>query len=163
MDWRDGGDFDQPPALVANVISAKGGRAPAAGWPNEPVDPFGWSSGDVDALCRCKILLSADCIYDDNLTSALVQTLAKLLPVLHLDAVCLVALERRFNFCLEGFRSRAPAAEHFEHAMRAHSHLDMIRLHAEGIPQRFEYDRGPDLELWKVFHRSNVPTSSPRA
>ena len=46
------------------------------------------------------------------------KTYARLLRLLPTGAAALIAYERRINFCLQGMRARAPAAEFFEVAVR---------------------------------------------
>ena len=53
------------------------------------------------------MLLAADCVYDDGMTSALVALMSRVLPALGPSAVAFVSLERRVNFCLEGMCARA--------------------------------------------------------
>lgn len=114
-------------------------------------DQFDWSISDMQSLHQCTLLLAADCVYDDRATSALVRVIAQLLPLLQPTAICLIALERRINFCLEGMTPRAPAAEHLESELRAHEELVVQRLPVSRVTQRFEYLREGNLELWKVF------------
>ena len=114
---------------------------------------FGWAADDGALLSRCGVVLAADCVYDDRATSALVRTLAALLPLLRPQAVCLLALERRINFCLEGMAPRAPAAEHLEAELGAQPHLQTARIPVGSVAQRFEYERESRLELLRVTCR----------
>lgn len=102
------------------------------------------------------MLLAADCVYDDQATSALVRTIVKLLPMLPPRAVCWISLERRINFCLEGMATRAPAAEHLERELQAQVYLDVQKWPISRVPQRFQYVRERNLELWKVTYMRNA-------
>ena len=120
-------------------------------WPSPSEGEFGWSSSDLQALRDATVLLAADCVYDDGMTSALVALMSRVLPALGPSAVAFVSLERRVNFCLEGMCARAPAAEHFHRELEAQRGLLVGSLVApDGVPQRFEYERAPTLELWRV-------------
>ncbi|KAL1515001.1 hypothetical protein AB1Y20_004072 [Prymnesium parvum] len=148
LEWGEGERSYQRGAMYANLVGR--GVSDTARWADEPDGPFGWVDEDRRRLARCELVLAADCVYDDEATTALVQTIALLLPVLQADAVCLVALERRVNFCLEGMAPRAPAAEHFERELKAQEHLNARRVPPDSVPQRFEYSRERNLDLWHV-------------
>ena len=93
--------------------------------------------------------LAADCVYDDGATTAMVRLLARMLPALGPSAVGIVSLERRINFCLDGMRPRAPAAEHF-HARLERSGLTATEICVSTVPTCFDYERVPTLELWRI-------------
>lgn len=170
LDWSDGTGPDQRSAVVSfgsktdqmrvhshsskqadRMDKAKTeGATESTHWPDVPPDEFAWRASDGQLLSRCNMVLAADCVYDDKATSSLVRTIAQLLPRLPSAAVCLVALERRINFCLEGMAPRAPAAEHFECEVRAQKHLLMTRVPVATIPQHFEYARERNLEVWSL-------------
>ena len=113
-----------------------------------------WQAGDADALRRCTLLLAADCCYDDNATAALLRLVSRLMPMLPTGAVCIFALERRVNFCLEGMRPRAPAAEFFAASLeqrRAAGEWMVERMESDHVPRLFEdTERSAELEMWRV-------------
>ena len=117
---------------------------------------FDWRDADAPALARTSLLLAADCCYDDDATDALLRCVSGLLDRAADGARALFALERRVCFCVEGLRARAPAAEHFEAAVRARvatGEWAAEALNLADVPQRFEgYDRGSatTLDLWCV-------------
>jgi hypothetical protein len=94
-------------------------------------------------------VLAADCVYDDELTSALVHQLELLLPALP-SASAIVAVERRVNFSLEAMRPCAPATEHFLNRIAGSAVLQLESLEVDAVEQRFEYVRARDLRLWRV-------------
>lgn len=107
------------------------------------------------------MVLAADCVYDDGSTAELLATLAELLPALPRGAVCLVALERRVNFCLAGMRPRAPAAEFFHAALARTKEVLPSAVPLGDVPQSFAYERVDALELTAMT--SSAAASAPRA
>ena len=76
------------------------------------------------------------------------------MPMLPTGAVCIFALERRVNFCLEGMRPRAPAAEFFAASLeqrRAAGEWMVERMESDHVPRLFEdTERSAELEMWRV-------------
>ena len=119
-------------------------------WAAAPADEFDWRAADVAALRQCRLVLAADCVYDDAATSALVARLADLLRWLPAGGVALVAIERRTNFCLDSMSARAPALDHFLSELEARGQLDCARADCAAFPQAFDYERVRELDLFRV-------------
>ncbi|PRP82885.1 hypothetical protein PROFUN_04748 [Planoprotostelium fungivorum] len=113
--------------------------------------PYDWTPEDIRCLKECQIFLAADVIYDDVLTDSLFQLL-KSTPRGVPGRKLYLAMEKRFNFCFDGTEARLYSAAH-EHLMR-HIKGDGTIFEANQVdmdfPMRFEYERGPDLELWEI-------------
>ena len=76
---------------------------------------YGWDAKeDLKLLKQVKILLAADCIYDDVMTDNLFLTLSQLVPYLHPSGCTLfLTCEKRYNFTLKDtWEARASAFEH---------------------------------------------------
>ena len=119
-------------------------------WAAAPADAYDWREADAGELRRCRLILAADCVYDDVATSALVVRLADLLRWLPADAAALVAIERRTNFCIDSMSARAPALDHFLSELEARGQLECARMDCAAFPQAFAYERVKELELFRV-------------
>ena len=113
-------------------------------------DPFGWRDADSASLSRCHLILGADLIYAARATDALVTLLPSLLKRLAPGAVAILALERRLNFSVHSLSVRAPAADHFAQRLAESELIHAERIDLERVPQRFDYERTRELELWEV-------------
>jgi hypothetical protein len=120
------------------------------GWDGRGGDEYILSVHDLSVIARATVVLAADVIYDCAATEALVTLLSALLPRLPAGAEALVSLERRVNFHLASLRPKATAAEHFVALLRASRALKAERIDVTGLPVCFEYERVPELELWRV-------------
>lgn len=150
-----------PPIVTVAGRELNGSRTCCGSGSEQSEESFLWHAPDANRLARCKLILAADCVYDDDATNALLETVSRLLAAMPDDAMALFCLERRINFCLNGLRARAPAAEHFASAVGArvsNGEWTATRLDASCVPQCFEYERGRTemLELWQV---QKVPVS----
>ncbi len=121
-------------------------------------DPrFLWRSEDQQSADNCEILLAADVIYDDDLTSAFFKTVQRFLSVPPSKSLYL-ALERRLNFTLTDLEVSCPAYQYFTQCVSdlcAQNNESDIKYTAEQIDpqsfgQYFNYQRTKYLELWKV-------------
>jgi hypothetical protein len=115
--------------LAANIKSNNIGS-------NVRIRKLDWMTDDIDLLASCSpspaglfdwteedlqkiesedgiLLLSADCIYDESLTEAMIDAAYCLMKRSKGPAVLLVAMEKRFTFTLRDLDSRAPAYDHF--------------------------------------------------
>lgn len=75
---------------------------------------FGWKPGEFDELCRTvNVILAADVVYDDELTSALMRTCLSVLVRAGKGTYVLLALEKRDCFTVKDMQVRAPAYEYW--------------------------------------------------
>lgn len=113
-----------------------------------------WSNALGEKLKEVTTILAADVIYDNDVTEAFVDSLAKLLAVPPAKTVY-VALEKRFVFTVADLDCVAPCYEHFLQC------LSNIRRKPPGsnwtveqltinFPQYFNYERVKELVLWKI-------------
>lgn len=131
----------------AGVAVDKGDRY---GWDGRDGGEYLFSGRDLAVVAQATVVLAADVIYDCAATEALVTLLSALLPRLPARAEALVSLERRVNFHFASLRPKATAAEHFVALLRASKALDAERVDVTGVPVCFEYERVPELEVWRV-------------
>lgn len=118
-----------------------------------------WSVEDTNKLKSEGIVyLAADCIYDDNLTLQLFDSLSQVMT--HADSL-FVAIDKRMNFEVEKMDLVAHGYSLFQHIISAEKsfqsdHNNVIRFAGERIENSelpsyiWNYDRGELLELWKV-------------
>jgi len=118
---------------------------------------------DTNAATRIDAMTShvfiADCIYDDQLTDALFETIASIAR-----RVCDVtgaitfhfAIEKRYNFTIDNYDVTCDAFDHFcdrVFVLRTTTksvNFDVRRDDVSKLPQRFSYDRCKELELWHI-------------
>ncbi|KAL4859497.1 Methyltransferase-like protein 22 [Chlorella vulgaris] len=122
LDWLDPPDWlIQEPGDRCQVLNLEDSCGRAA---QPPASPGGsgaswcnWTEADLAVLRRLDVLLAADCVYDDRLTDAFMQTAVLLMRYAqHASGRpprLLVALERRIVFTLTEMEARAPAYEYW--------------------------------------------------
>lgn len=130
---------------------------------------YNWRASDRAALSHPQrvMILAADVVYDDDLTSSFIVRLADVIRWMQSRAeeegsaarevMAVVAIERRLNFVLDSLSTRAPAAEHFEAllatALKAGGAMAALRLDEpplSALPQAMEYERCPQLRLYEL-------------
>jgi predicted nicotinamide N-methyase len=75
---------------------------------------FGWTPGEFDELCKTvNVILAADVVYDDALTTALMRTCLSVLLRASKGTYVLLALERRDCFTVQDMQVRAPAYDYW--------------------------------------------------
>lgn len=72
--------------------------------------PYEWTQADVAECQRISVLLAADVIYEDHLTTALFGLLEEMLRG---DRVLVLSIEKRINFTLEDLAPTSKAYDHF--------------------------------------------------
>lgn len=124
----------------------------------DPEVPFSWSEEDVsDLYGHTTILLAAEVFYDDDLTDALFKTLFRLAHKLKNACTAILSVEKRLNFTLSHLDVTCEAYDHFRACLRQLEQLQdgQLRFAVEPVeasfPQRLEYERIRQLELWKIF------------
>lgn len=130
--------------------------------------PYGWTADDVAEAQEASVIIAADVIYSVEMTEGFFQVLANLIPYGSMKVLYL-ALERRYNFSL---RERDVVAHCYREFRNCFRHVKVPvaedqqgwgfvgeQLAVSSIPQSIvEYDRGGDLELWKIWR--HVPPRS---
>ncbi|XP_052068102.1 methyltransferase-like protein 22 isoform X2 [Mytilus californianus] len=112
---------------------------------------------DIDS---CDIAISADVIYDNNITDALFRTVYGLMVNTSIST-WYISTEKRYVFTLQDLDIACPAYQHFRQCL---TQLQDMSDHAqftisceEEFPQCFQYNRTKELELWKVtIHRNGT-------
>ncbi|KAJ0804178.1 putative lysine methyltransferase, S-adenosyl-L-methionine-dependent methyltransferase [Helianthus annuus] len=127
-------------------------------------ESFAWSRSEFEELKKASLLVAADVIYSDDLTDALFHTLERLMSN-GFKKVLYLALEKRYNFSINDLnvvangysrfrsyvRDEIDDAENNELQNGSASAFVGTRIDLTEIPQyAVNYNRGHDLELWKI-------------
>lgn len=171
LDWSDLPPLAGCPCLLAAV---QGGMStPVVLQAAEWAKAHGWSMLQLCRLQHAQVVLAADCIYDNDLTIALMAAAAELLAPCACSPgdtkLMYVALEKRWNFTLRDMDSRAAAYDFWRTLFRVRkvTHADQqaqkeaqpdglqrrlacIQLDVRAIRSVLEYERGCDLEMWQL-------------
>ncbi|KAG6522801.1 hypothetical protein ZIOFF_019956 [Zingiber officinale] len=121
-----------------------------------------WSSEEIEEVESATVLLAADVIYSDELTDSFFSMVEKIMARGSHKTLYL-ALEKRYNFSLDELNVVANGYSHFRTYFKSEEYGEGDGLQpgfvgkqidlAE-IPQYIrEYDRGKDVELWKITYR----------
>jgi hypothetical protein len=126
-------------------------------------DEWNFRQADAAAVADVSVFLAADVLYDTAATVAFCRLLPQiLLPAARPDVPgpenagrwLWLSLERRIVFSVAEQRAHAPAVELFFDLLREDGRLVAMQIPIDTIPQRIEYERTPQLELWRVEARS---------
>ncbi|KAF3329546.1 methyltransferase-like protein 22 [Carex littledalei] len=124
---------------------------------------YTWSSKEIEEAERATVLLAADVIYCDKITDVFFANLMKLMSR-GSEKVLYLALEKRYNFTLEELDVVANGYSHFRSFLKDESGCGTLDsasfpcfigklIDISEIPQYIrEYERGKDLEIWKVTY-----------
>lgn len=127
-------------------------------WPPEyrtdsDADMWTFRPADAAAVADVSVFIAADCLYD----TAATKEFCRLLPLILLPGSgrwLWLSLERRIVFSIAERRAHAPAVELFFDLLREDGRLVATQIPIDTIPQRVvEYERTPQLELWRVEPR----------
>ncbi|WVZ79265.1 hypothetical protein U9M48_026867 [Paspalum notatum var. saurae] len=122
-----------------------------------------WSASEIEEAEKATVLFTADVIYSDELTDLFFDTVNKLMSS-GAKKVLYLALEKRYNFSLDELDVVANGYAHFRSFFAAQDeHGDPIdsdgpslmgkQINLAEVPQYIrEYDRGKDLEMWKIMY-----------
>ncbi|XP_047266061.1 methyltransferase-like protein 22 isoform X4 [Capsicum annuum] len=144
-------------------------------WPPQETDTspskgrYSWTQSETEELKKASLLLAADVIYSDDLTDAFFSILKKLMSD-NPEKVLYLAMEKRYNFTLDDLDVVANGYSHFrsylitEKADDARCNLldsasepffvgEQIDLRCIPCYVR-DYNRGNDVELWKIKLKS---------
>lgn len=118
---------------------------------------FSWSEEEVaDLYDNTTFIIAADVCYDDDLTDGFFQTLYRVCSNLRQPCTAYLAIEKRLNFTLRHMAVSCDEYSHFRHCLseledmtdgRTKYQVEMMDL---CFPQRLQYERSAQLELWKV-------------
>ncbi|GAU98523.1 hypothetical protein RvY_09657 [Ramazzottius varieornatus] len=124
---------------------------------------FRWSPEDLLLLQNDCVIVAADVIYSDSLTDAFFDTLLRLLGLVEVAQLTVyIALEKRINFTMAEMAACAPSYQYFLRCLEKFSArsagkdgpflpAEMVATGADsGIKQYFQYERVPELEMWKL-------------
>ncbi|XP_078181833.1 putative methyltransferase family protein isoform X1 [Carex rostrata] len=124
---------------------------------------YTWSSKEIEEAERSTVLLAADVIYCDKITDVFFANLVKLMSC-GSEKVLYLALEKRYNFTLEELDVVANGYSRFRSFLKDESGIGSLDsasfpcfigelIDLWEIPQYIrEYERGKDLEIWKVTY-----------
>ncbi|WVZ79266.1 hypothetical protein U9M48_026867 [Paspalum notatum var. saurae] len=127
------------------------------------VGQYLWSASEIEEAEKATVLFTADVIYSDELTDLFFDTVNKLMSS-GAKKVLYLALEKRYNFSLDELDVVANGYAHFRSFFAAQDeHGDPIdsdgpslmgkQINLAEVPQYIrEYDRGKDLEMWKIMY-----------
>ncbi|KAL5225884.1 hypothetical protein ABZP36_012523 [Zizania latifolia] len=134
--------------------------------PSDPSSRYLWSVSEIEAAEKATTLFAADVIYSDDLTDLFFST-AKKLMCRGAKKVLYLTMEKRYNFSLDELDVVANGYKHFRSFFTVQDESggldDTCRIGFVGrqidlaeVPQYIrEYDRGKDLEMWKIMYGSN--------
>ncbi|CAM0902527.1 unnamed protein product [Alopecurus aequalis] len=133
---------------------------------SDPSSKYAWSCSEIKEAEKATLLLAADVIYSDGLTDLFFDTVKQLMSR-GAKKVLYLTLEKRYNFSLDELDVVANGYKHFRSffavqdgcASLDHSALKPglvgERIDLARVPQYIrEYERGEDLELWKLMYCS---------
>ncbi|KAG1327120.1 methyltransferase-like protein 22 [Cocos nucifera] len=123
---------------------------------------YSWASSEIEEAERATLLLAADVIYSDELTDSFFGILERLMSQ-GSEKVLYLALEKRYNFSLEELDVVANGsislffpsggAEYGGHDDASLPCFVGELIDLGHIPQYIrEYERGKDLEIWKITY-----------
>ncbi|KAI5694292.1 hypothetical protein M8J75_014338 [Diaphorina citri] len=103
-----------------------------------------------DYYSKVNVVIAADVVYDDDLTDAFVSTLEYILSIPP-RKTAYIALEKRYVFTLTDLNTVAPCYEHFVNKITSPSCGWVCELlPMSDIRQRLQYERLPQLVMWKI-------------
>ncbi|XP_071376107.1 methyltransferase-like protein 22 [Centroberyx affinis] len=118
---------------------------------------FSWTEEEVaDLHDNTSFIIAADICYDDDLTDGLFRTLYRLSSNFSQPCVTYISIEKRMNFTLRHMDISCEAYDHFRRCLSQLQGLEdgRRRFRVERLPtafpQRLQYERVEQLELWKV-------------
>uniref|UniRef100_A0A1D1ZIA6 Methyltransferase-like protein 22 n=1 Tax=Anthurium amnicola TaxID=1678845 RepID=A0A1D1ZIA6_9ARAE len=145
--------------------------ADADEFPAEHWSKYTWTSLEIEEAEGVSLLLAADVIYSEELTDSFFSVVESLMSR-GSDKVLYLALEKRYNFSLDDLDVVANGYLHFRSFLRDKEecswHGDASspcfvgeRIDLALIPQYVcEYERGKDLEIWKITYVASRNSSS---
>ncbi|XP_045526473.1 methyltransferase-like protein 22 isoform X2 [Pieris brassicae] len=108
-----------------------------------------WNAALFKEIQQTDIIIAADVIYDDDVTSAFVSTVQKILDTNPPKTIYIV-LEKRYVFTIEHMESIAPCYETFLALLDKVKCDWIVEQLPLNFPKYFTYDRVKELVLWKI-------------
>ncbi|XP_022130089.2 methyltransferase-like protein 22 [Pieris rapae] len=108
-----------------------------------------WNAALFKDIQQTDIIIAADVIYDDDVTSAFVSTVQKILDTNPPKTIYIV-LEKRYVFTIEHMESIAPCYETFLALLDKVKCDWIVEQLPLNFPKYFTYDRVKELVLWKI-------------
>uniref|UniRef100_A0A0A9H3A3 Methyltransferase-like protein 22 n=1 Tax=Arundo donax TaxID=35708 RepID=A0A0A9H3A3_ARUDO len=130
-----------------------------------------WSPSEIEEAEKATVLYAADVIYSNDLTDLFFDTVKRLMSI-GAKKVLYLALEKRYNFSLDELDVVANGYAHFRSFFTVQEecgHQDDTskpgfvgkQIDLAEIPQYIrEYERGKDLEMWKIMYTQDQKHSS---
>ncbi|KAM3297971.1 hypothetical protein ACQJBY_039768 [Aegilops geniculata] len=125
---------------------------------------YSWSSSEIEEAEQATLLFAADVIYSDDLTDLFFDTVRQLMSR-GAKKVLYLTLEKRYNFSLDELDVVANGYKHFrsfftvldgcggQDNVTLKPGLVGEQIDLAKVPQYIrEYDRGKDLEMWKLMY-----------
>lgn len=128
--------------------------------PSDPSSRYLWSTSEIEEAEKATMLFAADVIYSDDLTDLFFDTVKKLMSR-GAKKVLYLTLEKRYNFSLDELDVVANGYKHFRSFFTVRDGTFKPGFVGEqmdlaDVPQYIrEYDRGNDLEMWKIMYSPN--------
>uniref|UniRef100_A0A0D9WSG1 Methyltransferase-like protein 22 n=1 Tax=Leersia perrieri TaxID=77586 RepID=A0A0D9WSG1_9ORYZ len=135
--------------------------------PSDPSSRYVWSTSEIKTAEKATTLFAADVIYSDDLTDLFFSTAKKLMSR-GAKKVLYLTLEKRYNFSLDELDVVANGYKHFRSFFTVQDESGGLnnntyrpcfvgeQMDLAEIPQYIkEYDRGKDLEMWKIMYNPN--------
>ncbi|KAM3215027.1 hypothetical protein ACQJBY_067154 [Aegilops geniculata] len=131
---------------------------------SDPSSIYLWSASEIKEAEQATLLFAADVIYSDDLTDLFFDTVRQLMSR-GAKKVLYLTLEKRYNFSLDELDVVANGYKHFRSFFMVQDgcgaqdnatlkpglvgeQIDLAR-----VPQYIrQYDRGKDLEMWKLMY-----------
>lgn len=112
-----------------------------------------WSPSLLALVKKSSIVLAADVVYDNSVTEGFLKTVTKIMS--SSPKTLYIALEKRYVFTIADLDTVAPCYEHLLQCMRdlrtrlPWSNWTMVQMDMD-FPQRLQYERVPQMVLWKI-------------
>ncbi|CAA6672563.1 unnamed protein product [Spirodela intermedia] len=143
------------------------------GWPpTVEQSRYSWSSAEIEEAEGVSVLLAADVIYGDELTDLFFGIVEGLMSR-GSEKVLYLALEKRYNFSLDDLNVVANGYQHFRSYFRDEEECGQLgatsswprfvghQIDLASVPCYLQgYDRGEDLELWKITYATTPARST---
>ncbi|KAG0499034.1 hypothetical protein HPP92_003725 [Vanilla planifolia] len=128
---------------------------------------YSWSTSEVGEAEGATVIIAADVIYSDKLTDSFFCVLEKLMSR-GSRKVLYLALEKRYNFSLDDLDVVANGYERFKSFLKTPEECSKLgnlslpcfmgeQINLLEIPQYIrEYERGKDVELWRIQYCTRI-------
>uniref|UniRef100_A0A7M5VB02 Uncharacterized protein n=1 Tax=Clytia hemisphaerica TaxID=252671 RepID=A0A7M5VB02_9CNID len=119
---------------------------------------YDWKTCDISQLEKANMIVAADCVYDETLTTSLFKTIFSICLLSNSNEITIIfGVEKRLNFTLSDMCIASPCYDHFIKLLESlqtepWNSLGTFIFHQEkdDFEQFLVYERSKYLELWKV-------------